>query len=55
VLYVLRKYKLPTAPVEKIREKLGNIPETIEECEAWEQKTPLTPEAILGYTPPPWA
>lgn len=54
VLHVLRKYKLPTEPVEKIRSKLGTIPETIEECEMWQQKIPLTPEAILGYTPPPW-
>ncbi|WP_010304012.1 Imm39 family immunity protein [Candidatus Odyssella thessalonicensis] len=54
VLHVLRKYKLPTEPVEKIRSKLGEIPLTIEDCEIWEQKIPLTPEAILGYTPAPW-
>ncbi len=54
VLHVLRKYKLPTEPVEMIRSKLGDIPLTIEDCEAWQQKTPLTPEAILGFTPPPW-
>jgi hypothetical protein len=54
VLHVLKKYKLPTEPVEAIRAKLGDIPLTIEECEAWHQKTPLTPEAILGYTPEPW-
>ncbi|MBW8310325.1 MAG: immunity protein 39 [Candidatus Paracaedibacteraceae bacterium] len=54
VLHVLRKYKLPTEPVEAIRAKLGDIPLTIEECEVWQQKTPLTPEAILGYTPDPW-
>ncbi len=54
VLHVLRKYKLPTEQVEKIRAKLGDIPVTIEECQAWKQKTPLTSEAILGYTPDPW-
>lgn len=54
VLHVLRKYKLPTEPIEKIRTMLGTIPETIEECEAWQQQIPLTPEVILGYTPPPW-
>ncbi len=54
VLHVLRKYNLPTDPVEKIRSKLGNIPLTIEECQVWQQKIPLTPEAILGFTPKPW-
>ncbi len=42
VLHVLRKYKLPTEPVEKIRSKLGNIPLLIEDCETWTQKTTLT-------------
>ena len=54
VLHVLRKYKLPTHPVDEIRAKLGTIPLTIEECQDWTQKTPLTPEAILGFTPEPW-
>ena len=33
VLHALRKYKLPTEPVEAERAKYGTIPETIEECE----------------------
>ena len=38
VLHVLRKYKLPTEPVETLRKQYGNIPQTIEECEARLQK-----------------
>ncbi len=33
VLDVLRKYKLPTEPIEKVRAQYTTIPETIEECE----------------------
>ncbi len=33
VLDVLRKYKLPIEPIEKLRAKYTTIPETIEECE----------------------
>lgn len=54
VLHVLHKYKLPTHPVDEIRAKLGTIPLTIEACQDWTQKTPVTPEAILGFTPDPW-
>lgn len=54
VLHVLRKYKLPTEQIENIRTKLGDIPLLIEDCESWTQKTPLTPEAILGFIPEPW-
>lgn len=54
VLHVLRKYNLPTESVEKVRVQLGDIPLTIEECEDWQQRVPLTAEAILGYTPNPW-
>ena len=54
VLHVLRKYKLPTEQIENIRTKLGDIPLLIEDCESWTQRTPLTPEAILGFTPEPW-
>lgn len=35
VLDVLLRYKLPTEPIEKIRNQYGNIPNTIEECEEW--------------------
>lgn len=34
VLHVLKKYKLPAEPVERLRAHYGNIPLTIEECEA---------------------
>ena len=40
VLHVLRKYKLPTEPVDKLRAQYGTIPETIEECEAWLEAHP---------------
>ncbi len=40
VLHVLRKYKLPTEPVDKLRAQYGTIPETIEECEAWLETHP---------------
>lgn len=33
VLDVLRKYKLPTEPIEKVRAQYSTIPQTIEECE----------------------
>ena len=51
VLHVLRKYKLPTEPVESVRQKLGDIPLTIQECETWVQKTPLTVESLIGSKP----
>lgn len=44
VLHVLRKYKLPTEPVETLRAQYGNIPLTIEECEA--RSAQLKAEAI---------
>ena len=51
VLHVLRKYKLPTEPIEQVRAKLGDIPLTIQECESWVQKTPLTVEALVEADP----
>lgn len=38
VLHALRKYKLPTEPVEKRRAQFGDIPLTIEACQARSQE-----------------
>ncbi len=45
------KYKLPLDAILLEREKYGIIPETIQECETWVQKTPLTVDALIGSNP----
>lgn len=46
-----RKYKLPIDAILLEREKYGLIPESIQECEAWVQKTPLNVEALIEPKP----
>lgn len=49
VLDVLRKYKLPTQPVENLRSQYTTIPLTIEECEErLKEKTGEAPENRYG-------
>ena len=38
LIHVAKKYKLPTEPLEKERSKYGNIPESVEGCEALSKK-----------------